>query len=141
MLSLANKAPHPKAAQLFANWILAKEGLETYARGYGSATLRTDVDESFLNPGNLPKKNVKYFDDTDWKWIVGGRHEISRKGLEVLEGELRRAVPIVPSGSNVSEVKNNLMDLNQFNEERQKHSWLRKSKSITARRVTCRCGR
>ena len=30
---VANKAPHPKAAQVFANWILSKEGLETYAQG------------------------------------------------------------------------------------------------------------
>jgi len=85
MLSVANRAPHPKAAQLFANWILSKEGLETYARGYGSATLRTDIDESFLNPGNLPKKGVKYFDDTDWKWIVTGRHEARAKVWKLLK--------------------------------------------------------
>jgi iron(III) transport system substrate-binding protein len=86
MLSLANKAPHPKAAQVFANWILSKEGLETYARGYGSATLRTDIDESFLNPGNVPKKGVKYFDDTEWKWIVTGRHENRDKVWQLLKG-------------------------------------------------------
>jgi iron(III) transport system substrate-binding protein len=87
MLSLANKAPHPKAAQVFANWILSKEGLETYARGYGSATLRTDIDESFLNPGNVPKKGVKYFDDTEWKWIVTGRHENREKVWQVLKSK------------------------------------------------------
>ncbi|HEV8721491.1 MAG TPA: extracellular solute-binding protein [Candidatus Binatia bacterium] len=85
MLSLANKAPHPKAAQVFANWILSKEGLETYARGYGSATLRTDIDESFLNPGNVPKKGVKYFDDTEWKWIVTGRHDYREKVWQLLK--------------------------------------------------------
>jgi iron(III) transport system substrate-binding protein len=85
MLTVANKAPHPKAAQLFANWILSKEGLETYGKGYGSATLRTDVDESYLNPGNLPKKGVKYFDDTEWKWIVGGRHESRDKVWKILK--------------------------------------------------------
>jgi ABC-type Fe3+ transport system substrate-binding protein len=85
MLSIANKAPHPKAAQVFANWILSKEGLETYGKGYGSATLRTDVDESYLNPGNLPKKGVKYFDDTEWKWIVGGRHESREKVWKILK--------------------------------------------------------
>jgi len=85
MLTVANKAPHPKAAQLFANWILSKEGLETYGKGYGSATLRTDVDESYLNPGNLPKKGVKYFDDTEWKWIVGGRHESREKVWKILK--------------------------------------------------------
>jgi ABC-type Fe3+ transport system substrate-binding protein len=85
MLSLANKAAHPKAAQVFANWILSKEGLETYGKGYGSATLRTDIDESYLKPGNLPKKGVRYFDDTDWKWIVTGRRENRAKVWQLLK--------------------------------------------------------
>ena len=85
MLSLANRAPHGKAAQVFANWILSKEGLEIYAKGYGSATLRTDIDESYLNPGNLPKKGVKYFDDTEWQWIVTGRHDSRSKVWKLLK--------------------------------------------------------
>jgi len=85
MLTLANKAPNPKAAQLFANWILSREGLAIYARGYGSVSLRTDIDESNLNPGNVPKKNIKYFDDTDWNWIVTGRHEYRNKVWQVLK--------------------------------------------------------
>jgi iron(III) transport system substrate-binding protein len=85
LLSLANRSPNARAAQVFANWILAKEGLEIYARGYGSGTLRTDIDESYLNPGNLPKKGVKYFDDTDWKWIVTGRHESRGKVWKLLK--------------------------------------------------------
>jgi len=87
MLTVANKAPNPKAAQLFANWILSKEGLGTYARGFGSVSLRTDVDEANLNPGNLPKKGVKYFDDTDWNWIVTGRQENREKVWQVLKGK------------------------------------------------------
>lgn len=87
MLSLADKAPHPKAAQLFANWILSKEGLETYSRGYGAAALRNDIDESSLNPGNLPKKGVKYFDDSEWKWVVGGRHENREKVWKLLKAQ------------------------------------------------------
>lgn len=85
MLSLANRAPNPKAAQLFANWILSREGLGIYARGYGSVSMRTDIDESNLNPGNLPKTGVKYFDDTDWNWIVTGRHEYRQKVWQVLK--------------------------------------------------------
>ena len=87
MLTLANRAPNPKAAQLFANWILSKEGLGTYARGFGSVSLRTDIDEANLNPGNLPKKGVKYFDDTDWNWIVTGRQENREKVWQVLKGK------------------------------------------------------
>jgi iron(III) transport system substrate-binding protein len=87
MLTMANRAPNPKAAQLFANWILSREGLGIYARGYGSVSLRTDVDESNLNSGNLPKKGVKYFDDTDWNWIVTGRHEYRQKVWQALKGK------------------------------------------------------
>lgn len=85
LLTLANRAPNPRAAQVFVNWILSKEGLEIYARGYGSTTLRTDIDESYLNPGNIPKQGVKYFDDTDWKWIVTGRRENREKVWEILK--------------------------------------------------------
>jgi iron(III) transport system substrate-binding protein len=87
LLSVANKAPHPRAAQVFANWILSKEGLEIYARGYGSVTVRTDIDESFLNSGNIPRPGVKYFDDTDWKWIVTGRHENREKVWKLLKAK------------------------------------------------------
>jgi iron(III) transport system substrate-binding protein len=87
MLSMANKPPHAKAAQLFANWILSKEGLEIYGRGYGSATLRSDVSESYLNPGNIPKPGVKYFDDTDWKWIVTGRKQYREKVWSLLKSQ------------------------------------------------------
>jgi iron(III) transport system substrate-binding protein len=75
MMTLANKAPHPNAARIFANWLLSKEGLEIYSRGYGAVTLRNDVDESFLNPGNIPRPGGKYFDDSEWKWIITGRRE------------------------------------------------------------------
>lgn len=85
LLSVANKAPHPNAASLFANWMVSKEGLEIYSRGYGSATLRTDVDESFLSPGNIPRFGVTYFDDTDWKWIVTGRRETREKVWKLLK--------------------------------------------------------
>ena len=79
LLTVANKAPHPNAARVFANWIASKEGLETYSRGYGSVTLRTDVDESFLERATIPRSGVKYFDDTEWKWAVSGRTEAREK--------------------------------------------------------------
>ncbi len=85
MLSVANRAPHPNAAKVFVNWMASKEGLELYARGYGSATLRTDVDESFLSSGNIPRAGVKYFDDTEWSWIVTGRHDNREKVWKILK--------------------------------------------------------
>jgi len=79
MLTVAQRAPHPNAARVFVNWIVSREGLEIYARGYGSVTLRTDIDESFLNPANIPGPGVNYFDDSDWKWILAGRRETREK--------------------------------------------------------------
>ncbi len=86
MLTVANKAPNARAAQLFANWILSKEGLEIYARGYGSATLRADIDETYLDSGIMPKPGTRYFDDTDWKWIVSGRKQMREKVWSILKG-------------------------------------------------------
>src|SRR6187455_556552 len=36
ILSYANKAPHPNAARVFINWLVGKEALEIYSRGYES---------------------------------------------------------------------------------------------------------
>lgn len=69
-LSLMNGSPHPNAARVFANWIASKEGLEVYAKGYSSATLRKDVDESFLPPEVIPRAGVNYFDNGTWKVAV-----------------------------------------------------------------------
>jgi len=85
MLTVANRAPNPRAAQVFVNWILSKEGLEIYGRGYGSATMRTDINESYLNPKIVPKPGVKYFDDTDWNWIITGRREAREKVWNLLK--------------------------------------------------------
>lgn len=85
LLTVANQAPHPNAARVFANWIVSREGLEIYSRGYGNATLRTDIDESFLEPVNIPKPGVNYFDDSAWSWIVTGRKESREKVWKVLK--------------------------------------------------------
>ncbi len=85
LLTVANRAPHPNATRVFVNWLASKEGIEIYARGYGSATLRTDVDESFLNPLNVPRSGVKYFDDSEWQWILTGRKETRSKVWKILK--------------------------------------------------------
>jgi ABC-type Fe3+ transport system substrate-binding protein len=70
LMAVANKAPHPAAAQLFANWMAGKEALEIYSRGHLAATLRNDVDESFLDSRAIPRAGVTYIDDSDAKWAA-----------------------------------------------------------------------
>lgn len=74
-LTVANRAPHPHAAQVFANWIATKEALEPYSRSTSNATLRKDVDESFLKPESVPRPGGNYFDDAEWSWLAKGSNE------------------------------------------------------------------
>ncbi len=85
LMTYANKAPNPNAARVFVNWMAGKEALEIYSRNYGAATLRTDVDESFLDPRTVPKKGVTYPDDTDLNWVEKGRPEAGEKIRELLK--------------------------------------------------------
>jgi len=85
LLAVANKAPHPNAASVFANWVVSKEGLETYTRGDPSATLRNDVDESFLDSRTIPRPGVKYIWDEEWDFVVRGRDEIRERVVKLLK--------------------------------------------------------
>jgi len=84
VLAVANRALHPSAAQIFANWIISKEGLEIYSRGHRATTLRNDVDESFLPPGTIPRPGVNYFDE-EWSWMAGGRDETRNQVIKLLK--------------------------------------------------------
>ena len=85
VLTVANKAPHPNAATVFINWMASKEAMEIYSRDNGVATLRNDVDESFLDPRTVPRPDVKYVDDTDADWVASGRIEAGNKVRELLK--------------------------------------------------------
>jgi len=84
VLTLINKAPHPNAAQIFVNWMASKEPLEIYSRSTLAATLRTDVDESFLQPKTIPQPGVKYFDSYGWDWAAKTGEEVRLQMKNIL---------------------------------------------------------
>lgn len=84
LVTVANKAPHPNAATVFINWLASKEALELYSRGYSTATLRTDVDESFLDPRLIPKPGVEYQNEMDLQTVGADRRDASKEIREVL---------------------------------------------------------
>ena len=84
LLTLMSKAPHPNAARIFLNWIVSKEGLEIYARAEGRAALRTDSDESFIPPDQIPKPGINYFDTFDWEFTVREKEKIRLRMKEIL---------------------------------------------------------
>jgi iron(III) transport system substrate-binding protein len=85
LLSVANKAAHPNAMRVFANWLATKEALQIYSKGFDAATLRTDVDESFLDPRVIPRPGVNYPDDADPKWRSVEKLEIGKKLRPLLQ--------------------------------------------------------
>ncbi len=53
-----DKAPHPSAAKLFANWVLTKEGQAPYSANVAYNSSRLDVPVA--EPANMPKPGVVY---------------------------------------------------------------------------------
>jgi iron(III) transport system substrate-binding protein len=71
VLVLLKNAPHPKAAHLFLNWIMTKEGMQLYQDLEGMPVTRTDVDRSSLMvPETIPQPGVKYFDTADYYYVT-----------------------------------------------------------------------
>jgi iron(III) transport system substrate-binding protein len=87
VLTLIKDPPHPNAARIFINWMATKEALEIYSRGNGTATLRVDADESFLNPEIIPQSGKAYFDATASAWILGGRPGAMKNARDVIKGQ------------------------------------------------------
>lgn len=86
LLSVANKAPHPNAAKVFVNWMAGKEALELYSKNAQAATMRTDTDESFLDPRVIPRPGVQYSDYTDIDWQMRVRMDVAKKVRDLLKG-------------------------------------------------------
>jgi iron(III) transport system substrate-binding protein len=85
VLVAMNRPPHPNAARVFMNWILSQEAIEIYSRGFGSVTLRTDVDESFLIPSRIPRPGVNYVDTADWHWKTVREQELATRIRNLLK--------------------------------------------------------
>lgn len=58
--ALINRAPHPRAAQVFLNWILSREGGTLYSQTMGVQSGRLDVPTDHLNPMQVRQEGVKY---------------------------------------------------------------------------------
>jgi iron(III) transport system substrate-binding protein len=85
-VAVMDHAPHPNAAQLFANWIASKEGLEIYARTRDESPTRNDTDErNFLQPEIIPRPDVNYFDTFDWQFTLSTKEEVRLRMKELMK--------------------------------------------------------
>jgi ABC-type Fe3+ transport system substrate-binding protein len=85
-LAVLDHAPHPNAAQLFANWIASKEGLEVYARARTESPARNDTDEaSFLPAEIIPRPGVNYFDSYEWQFTLSTKEQVRLRMKELMQ--------------------------------------------------------
>jgi iron(III) transport system substrate-binding protein len=85
-VAVMDHAPHPNAAQLFANWIASREGLEVYARARDESPTRNDIDErSFLQPEIIPRPEVTYFDTFDWQFTLNTKETVRLRMKELMK--------------------------------------------------------
>jgi iron(III) transport system substrate-binding protein len=60
-MALLNRAPHPNAARLFANWILSREGQSAWQKYGETNSLRMDIPKDNLPSWAVPQKGIDYF--------------------------------------------------------------------------------
>lgn len=66
-ISFVNKAPHPNAAKVFANWVLTREAQILISKIYRGQSARVDIPTDFLPSEYLRQPGVKYIDKRDEK--------------------------------------------------------------------------
>jgi iron(III) transport system substrate-binding protein len=64
VVAVVKNPPHPNAVKVFVNWLLGKEGQETYGRAMIQGTRRLDVDNDWLKDYGIEAcKNVMTVED------------------------------------------------------------------------------
>lgn len=71
-----NRAPHPNAARVFANWIASKDGMTVYSKAQTQAPTRSDIDPTWVPSYLIPKSGVKYLDTYEYNFATKQRLQI-----------------------------------------------------------------
>jgi ABC-type Fe3+ transport system substrate-binding protein len=83
---LVNKNPHPNAATVFLNWVLAKEGQLAWSKAMEHVSRRLDVPTDHLPPYIIPPPDAKFFSGTpkpgDRYWLSYTEENVHRSDAE-----------------------------------------------------------
>ncbi len=69
-LGISSKTPHPKAAIVFANWLLTREGQSIFAPSFGSPSTRMDASTEGIDPLAIPARGEKYYIDSEDEIVI-----------------------------------------------------------------------
>ncbi|HLY64024.1 MAG TPA: extracellular solute-binding protein, partial [Chloroflexota bacterium] len=76
LLVVLNKAPHPNAARVFANWMASKEGMTLFSQTQLTVPVRNDIDPTWVDDSVKPKPGIKYLDTYEYNFETGQRLQI-----------------------------------------------------------------
>ncbi len=62
-ISVFSHNPHPKATQVYINWLLTKDGSAVFSRAADYASMRTDVGKDWLDPDTIPRPDDVFPDE------------------------------------------------------------------------------
>lgn len=69
-IALPVRMAHPKAAAVFLNWLLSKEGQTVFTRGWGAPSMRLDASTEGINPSFLFQPGEKIFPPSEKKSLA-----------------------------------------------------------------------
>jgi iron(III) transport system substrate-binding protein len=85
LLGVLTNAPHPRAAQLFANWIAMPEGMVVWSKALKAVPVRLDVDKSAWPADQIPDPNIKHYHDSfGWDFVHNHRQPVMARLRELL---------------------------------------------------------
>lgn len=87
-VSVINRAAHPNAAKLYINWVLSKEGQQTWESVTGEPSCRTDASKEGVIPARVPVPGIQYTN--------AGTEEYSRLTGNVLRDLISAAIDSRP---------------------------------------------
>lgn len=82
LLALVDKAPHPNAARLFANWLMCAEGNRVWNEAADIVSTRADVDTGASDYARI-KPDLQYWDSYDWEFVTKGKQDAKERMKEL----------------------------------------------------------
>jgi iron(III) transport system substrate-binding protein len=85
LVVLINRAPHPNAARVVANWLANTEGMTMYSQTQVQVPVRTDIDPTWIPKELIPQSGVQYFDGYDPQFLESKQAAIKQYFTKLLK--------------------------------------------------------
>ena len=84
-LTILKEPPHPNATKVFVNWLLGKEGQETFSKAMNHASRRFDVNSGFIKAyGTVPAKEALKVQEYK-RYEIGSEEQIKKVRMPAIK--------------------------------------------------------